>query len=202
MIYLPFDQSSMMQSRLFSFAVLLSISVLFFCCTDNTDSPPESPFFEFLEETAVTIDTVEQASDTWEYGFTFSPFKSGKISQLGIKLPATGNFTVTLWDNSGQIPVVLASKVVNSATQHEATFNDIPEVAVVQGKKYALTILANSFYRLSKTGNDKFIFPKTVGNILVESFVESVNNTIAASLPTATNDTRVAPCVDVIFIAD
>lgn len=191
-----------MQSRLFSFAALLSISVLFCCCTDNTESPPESPFFEFLQEAGVTIDTVEQASDTWEYGFTFSPIKSGKINQLGIKLPATGNFTVTLWDNSGQTPVVLASKVVNSATQHEITFNDISEVAVTQGHKYALTILANSFYRLSKTGNDKFVFPKSVGNILVESFIESVNNTNSASLPTATNDTRVAPCVDVIFIAD
>jgi hypothetical protein len=70
------------------------------------------------------------------------------------------------------------------------------------GKKYGISILANTFYRVSKAGGGAFTFPRTIGNIVVHDFHEAINNSGLASFPTETNDTRVAPCVDVIFIAD
>jgi hypothetical protein len=41
-----------------------------------------------------------------------------------------------------------------------------------------------------------------IGNIEVGAFHEAINTAGLASFPSETNDTRVAPCVDVIFIAD
>ncbi|MDO8367704.1 MAG: hypothetical protein Q7T20_12965, partial [Saprospiraceae bacterium] len=178
------------------------LSLLFFFCKKDAEPVTESPFFEFFNESLITIDTVEQAADSWEYGFVFTPLKSGKITQFGIKLPATGDFTVSLWDVSGPTPVLLRSKSVNSSVQHENVSSGISEVILEEGVKYGITVLSNAFYRITKPGNGQFHFPRTIGNIRIESFNESINNTGLATFPANTNDTRVAPCVNVIFIAD
>ena len=191
-----------MKFRMLQLLGLLCFSTMLFFCKTEDEPTPESPFFDFFKESLITIDTVEQAADSWEYGFGFTPLKSGKITQFGIKLPATGGFMVTLWDLSGPTPVVMLTKTVNSAALHANGVADIPEIALTQGSKYGITVLSNSFYRISKPGNAAFNFPKTIGNIQIDGFREVVNNTSAATFPTMTNDTRVAPCVNVIFIAD
>jgi len=191
-----------MPTRILTLSSLLCFTFLLFCCKKDSEAEKESPFFEFFKESSIIIDTVEQAVDSWEYGFTFTPLKDGKITQLGIKLPATGNFTATLWDLSGPTPAPLRSKTVQSATPHQNAFIDIPEIAVQKGVQYGLTVLADAFYRLTKSDNSQFIFPKTVGNISIESFNESINNSSLGTFPPTPNTTRVAPCVNVIFIAD
>lgn len=191
-----------MQSRILIVFSLLCFSTLFLFCKKDAVSTPESPFFDFFNESMITIDTVAQAADSWEYGFVFSPQKSGRITQFEVKLPATGDFTVSLWDVSGSPPALLRSKAVNAATQHQSAASAIQEVALEAGGKYGITVLADAFYRLSNPGNASFDFPRTVGNIRIESFNEMINNTSIATFPVDTNDTRVAPCVNVIFIAD
>mgnify|MGYP007080178411 CR=1 FL=1 len=195
-------QFPIMQFRILTLAGLLCLSALLFFCKKDASPIEESPFFDFFNESSIIIDTVEWTTDAWEYGFAFTPLKSGKITQFGIKLPATGFFTVTLWDISGPSPVLLRSSTVKSAALHQNGAADIPDVSLEGGKKYGITVLSNAFYRISKPGNAEFDFPKTVGNIRIESFNETINNTSLATFPTTTNDTRVTPCVNVIFIAD
>ncbi|MBL7808428.1 MAG: hypothetical protein JNN28_11450 [Saprospiraceae bacterium] len=183
---------------------LLALSLVFSLISCKKDDPAvqESPIFTFFEETAIQIDTVEQAADTWDYGFAFSPLQSGRIAQLGMKLPVSGSFKVTLWDLNGATPAALVSQNISAQTAHQSITQDITGVQVENGKKYGISILANTFYRITKTDGSAFTYPKTIGNILVEGFHESVNTNGLASFPSETNDTRLAPCVDVIFIAD
>lgn len=185
-------------------APFLSLGLLFSIISCEKDDPAvqESPIFTLFGETAIQIDTVEQAADTWDYGFAFSPLKSGNIAQLGMKLPVSGSFKVTLWDLNGTTPVALVSQNLSAQAAHQSITQDITGVQVEKGKKYGISILANTFYRITKTDGSAFTYPKTIGNILVEGFHESVNTTSLASFPSETNDTRLAPCVDVIFIAD
>ncbi|MBC7774650.1 MAG: hypothetical protein H7246_04365 [Phycisphaerae bacterium] len=193
-----------MQSRIFTLFGLICFSLfLSFCAKDEEPIEiEESPFFDFFNENLLNIDTVESAADAWEYGFGFTPLKNGKITKFGIKLPAKGDFSVTLWDLSGPTPVVMLTKEVNSSQMHENALADIPEIALEEGVNYGITVRSNAFYRITKPGNGKFIFPKIIGNIRIDAFREIVNNTGLATFPTMTNDTRVAPCVNVIFIAD
>lgn len=181
---------------------LLCFSCLFLCCSKDETSESESPFYEFFNEANITVDTIEQAADTWEYGFAFTPLGNGKITGLGIKLPATGGFEAILWDISGPTPVALSTQMVTSAALHESVSIDIPGVSLTKGVQYGITVTSNAFYRVTKPGNETFVFPKTVGNIRIDSFNEAVNNSSMATFPTTTNDTRVNPCVNVIFIAD
>ncbi len=195
-------KSILMPSRILTLAGLLCFSMLLFFCKKDAVSVNESPFFDFFNEPTILIDTVALAADSWEYGFVFTPLKAGKLTRLSIKLPATGDFTVTLWDLSGPAPVILKSKTVNLSVLHGEAGSDIPEISLQKDVKYGLTVLSNSFYRITKPGNGTFNFPRTVGNLKIESFNESINNTSLATFPATTNDTRVAPCVNVIFIAD
>ena len=191
-----------MQSKILTLAGLLCLSTLFFFCAKDENPLEESPFFEFFNESLINIDTVEQAADSWEYGFGFTPLKSGKITKFGIKLPATGDFSVTLWDLSGPTPLVMHTHAVNSSALHENALDDIPGFALQAGVQYGITVRSNAFYRITKPGNGKFTFPKTFGNIRIDAYREVINNTGLATFPTMTSDTRVTPCVNVIFIAD
>ena len=191
-----------MRSRILTLAGLLFLSLAFFCCKKESPAVDESPFFEFFNESSIVIDTVKQSADAWEYGFVFSPLKDGKITQFSVKLPATGNFTVTLWDVSTTTPVVLGSKIVSAADINVSASDNIPEIAVKKGGKYGITVLSDAFFRITKTGGENFAFPRTIGNINILSFNEAVNNSNAPAFPATSNAARVAPCVNVIFIAD
>lgn len=177
-------------------------TLLCFCKKDDAAQKVEGPFFQFLNDGSIQIDTVEQSADTWEYGFVFSPLKSGAITDFSIKMPATGDFTVTLWDLSGQTPLVLGTKTLNSGAKHVVSTQGIPEINLQQGARYAITVRSNAFYRVTKPGGGAFTFPRTIGDFRIESYNETVNNTGAPLFAATTNDTRVTPCVNVIFIAD
>lgn len=183
------------------FGLLACSTLLLFCAREKTEVK-ESPFFDFFRDSAISIDTVGQSADSWEYGFVFTPLRSGRITEFGIKLPAQGTFRVSLWDISGPTPSLLRSQTVNSPGLHAEVGASIPEVSLQSGRKYGITVLSDAFYRISKSGGAKFDFPRTVGNIRIESFNEGINNMGLATFPATSNDTRVAPCVNVIFIAD
>lgn len=191
-----------MKSNILTLTALLCFLFLFISCTKDKTPANESPFYEFFNEAGIKIDTIEQAADTWEYGFAFTPLQNGKITALSIKLPVTGSFQAILWDISGPNPVALSTKSIVNAAQHQNATISISDIALTQGVKYGITVSSNAFYRVTKTGGGKFAFPKTVDNIRIESFNEAVNNSNSATFPPTTTDTRVNPCVNVIFIAD
>lgn len=178
------------------------LAAMFVFCAKESKRIEESPFFVFFEDNGILIDTVKSSADSWEYGFVFTPLKNGSIAQFSTKIPAPGNYKVTLWDLSGSSPVAIRTVTVTTSPGTDFAKLDIPEISLDRGKKYGVTVLSNAFYRVTRTGNNKFAYPREQGNIRIESFNESVNNTSNAEFPNTPTDTRVAPCVNVIFIAD
>lgn len=189
--------------------ILLTCSILFLALTFwtcRTDDDPvveqESPFFDLLEQPAINIDTTPTAASVWEYGFVFRTIKAGKINHVGVKLPTTGNFIVRLWNLSGPTPVLLREREVQVPVQHQASFMPIQPVTVPAGVTFGISIVANSFYRIEKKDGSSFTFPRTIGNFEVLSFREAMNDLGATTFPPTQNDKRVAPCVNVVFVAD
>ncbi|MBL7799063.1 MAG: hypothetical protein JNJ90_21365 [Saprospiraceae bacterium] len=183
--------------------LLLLLTALASCTEDNVPKPEESPFFTFFDEPNIAIDTTPVAATLWEYGFEFNPIASGKITKLGVKLPTTGNFVVRLWRLYGNgAPTVIVERVVTVNTAHEPTFTDINPLYFDANDPLAVTVWANSFYRVSKQDGSDFTFPLEVGNIAITSFKEAPNTSNMAMLPATKNSTTVAPCVNVVFVAD
>lgn len=186
----------------FAVSVLLLLSVLASCKDEDAQPVEESPFFVFFDQPAITIDTTPVSATTWEYGFVFNPLVDGSINKLGVKLPVTGEFTVKLWDLSGNTPLILSEQKATSTTSHIPVFVDIPSIAVQKNATLGITVLANSFYRIQKQDASEFTFPMEVGNIRIVSFNEEMSATSLATFPGIINKTRVAPCVNVVFVAD
>jgi hypothetical protein len=74
---------------------LLLASVFVFCAKESKRIE-ESPFFAFFEDDGIVIDTVKNSADSWEYGFVFTPLKNGSIAQFSTRIPAPGDYKVTL----------------------------------------------------------------------------------------------------------
>lgn len=183
--------------------LLLYIATMsFWSCGKDDPKVEESPFFNFFSDSGIAIDTTPVASTTWQYGFVFNPLKDGQITQLGLKLPVTGSFKVQLWNLDGATPVVLSEQQITSAREHEPVFVHIDHLDVQKEAKLGITVLANSFYRLEKQNATDFAFPRVEGNIRIVSFNEETNTSGLAAFPETANTTRVAPCVNVVFIAD
>lgn len=183
--------------------LLLLLTALASCTEDNVPKPEESPFFVFFDEPNIAIDTTPVAATLWEYGFEFNPIASGKITKLGVKLPTTGPCVVRLWRLYGNgAPTVLSERVIMVGTAHEPTYIDITPLYFDANDPLAITVWANSFYRVSKQDGSDFTFPLEVGNIAITSFKEAPNTSNMAMLPATKNSTTVAPCVNVVFVAD
>lgn len=187
----------------FLFLPILLCCLLGLLSCSKDDSPAEeSPFFVFFDQPAIDIDTTPVAASTWLYGFTFQPLSDGQISRLGLKLPVTGTFTVRLWDLSGSNPTVLRETSITSATAHVPVYAEIPALTVKQNDAFGLSILANSFYRVSKQDGSAFALPLTAGHIRINSFNEMKDANALTVFPDSTNNAQVAPCVNVVFVAD
>ena len=186
----------------FLVCALFALALITSCKKDDNPKIEESPFFLFFDQPAIAIDTTPVAANTWEYGFIFTPLADGKITKLGLKLPVTGEFTVKLWDLSGSLPVVLRDQKITSAAIHSPAFVEISPVSVSQNTQLGVSILANSFYRLQKNDASDFAFPVVAGNLKIVSFNEEMSNMSNDTFPPMPNPTRLAPCVNVVFIAD
>jgi len=193
-----------MKTRL-RFPLLLALFVAAFssCTEDNAAKPEESPFFTFFDVPAITIDTTPVAATLWEYGFEFSPVVDGRITKFGVKLPTTGPCVVRLWRLYGSgAPTVIKEQAVIVGTAHEPTFVEINPLSVDANAPLGITVWANSFYRIEKQDASEFTFPIKVGNIEIAAFKEAPNNSGMAMFPATKNSTTVAPCVNVVFVAD
>ncbi|MGI9159103.1 MAG: hypothetical protein ACR2K1_05055 [Saprospiraceae bacterium] len=171
-------------------------------CEKERQAVEEQPFFLFFDDAAIQIDTTPAALSTWEYGFVFQPLTNGKITKLGMKLPVLGAFKLRLWDLTGPTPAVIAEKTLSAGAAHAEIFADISPVAVATGDNLGVTIEANAFYRIQKQDGGNFVFPREVKNIRILSFNENTNETGMPAFPQTPNPMRVAPCVNVVFVAD
>ncbi len=184
------------------FLLFALVSGFISCGKEEPAAEEEQPFFIFFDEAAISIDTMPVAPNTWEYGFVFNTLTDGKITKMGMKLPVAGTFKARLWDLSGAAPSVLAEKSLSAGAEHATVFADIPAVPVRKNSTLGVTILADAFHRIEKQNAANFAFPLVVKNIRIVSFNENLNNSGLASFPKDTNSMRVAPCVNVVFVAD
>lgn len=196
-----------MKPKFIFFLTLLTLTIVHFHCAKEDGPTPQSetgPMLSFFDEAGIFVDTTESSGTIWDYGFEFNPLKSGKITQLGIKVPKPGDYEIVLWDLSGPTPVKLRSEIITiSASEiHNPKYVAVNAVSVANGARLVVSILSSPYYRITKLSGDDFTFPREVGNLRIVSFLESLNTSGNATVPQTKNKKRVAPCVNVIFIAD
>jgi len=181
--------------------VLSGIFLLLNSCTKDSDSKEEMPLFSFLSEGGTSIDTIRNGAVVWEYGFRFKPLKAGKITKLGIKVPAINSFKVKLYDLTNQ--TILAQTTIQSMNEGGEFFGDIADVNISAGADLGVAIVADVFFKVRNLNGDAFSFPITKDNLSIISFNEEICGPNGCNaFPGTTNGTVIAPCVNIVFVKD
>ncbi|MCE2789671.1 MAG: hypothetical protein LW630_07125 [Saprospiraceae bacterium] len=160
-----------------------------------------SAVFELLNRTDIATDTIPAALTSWVYGFKLKPTEDGYVSRIGMKLPIAGTFQVKLWDlDKG---VVLAEEKLTSTQKHEEVFTDVGDIDIAANTTLGIAVQASSFYKIRRTDGRAFDFPIVDGNLSILSYHETrFSENPSAAFPGFETQHQLAPCVDVIFIAD
>ena len=190
-----------MKSNLLICALFFYLFLVFCACNKSVTPVEESPFYDYFQIADIVIDTTTVPTSEWEYGFVFKPLKKGEIRKLGLKLPVQGEFTVRLWNFDPPIPIIIHERKIRVNQNHFPEFVNIPFFKT-EATKMGISVISNNFYRVQKKDSTAFTFPINVGNISILSFNESQIISGVSDFPNNTNQLRVAPCVNVVFVAE
>lgn len=180
---------------------LLSLSTVFLFSSCKKELNWNSAIFDLLNRTDIATDTIPAASTSWVYGFKVKPSEDGFIDKIGMKLPVTGTFQVKLWDlDKG---VLLAEEKLTSTQKHQEVFTSVGDIDVAANTTLGIAVQASSFYKIRRTDGRAFDFPIIDGNLSILSYHETrFSENPLAAFPGFETQHQLAPCVDVIFIAD
>ena len=180
--------------------IVLCIVASFGACKKEAVQVEESPFYNYFQLADIVIDTTKVPTVDWEYGFVFSPLKSGKITKLGVRLPVAGSYTAKLWNLKTK--TVLATQTVNLAAENGSAFKEFAAISVQKNDSLGISVVSNNFYRIQNKNAAAFQFPQVINNIRILSFNEQKTPGTGSSFPETQNASRVASCVNTVFIAD
>jgi hypothetical protein len=177
----------------------IALLLLLLSCSKEKDQNFDKIIFSLLDDTTVVIDTIEESTDLWAYGFKFRTLKNGNISHLGMKIPTKGTFNATLWDLDNN--VILRQVNITSDNAHKEIYHKISDVTVNPNMNLGIMLTANTFYNVQRSDNKNYDFPLIMNNIVIDSYYENTILEIGfAKFPETKNDTQVSPCIDFVFI--
>lgn len=177
--------------------------VLLGACTRGTDPAPANPEIKPIQLTEQAAVYYSRYSDnsmstSYEHGITFSSNKNGKITKLGGKVPASGSYRMTVWDDSTKAILVTTNVTLDSLSYK---YTAITPVTVVANKKYVVSInvLKTAFY-LKDNSNYDFM-PMYESGITIHYYNDA--KTSSQTFPNRTPRTdRIYGLPDFVFIAD
>jgi hypothetical protein len=141
------------------------IAITILSCAKKCPVGPESPMSAFLSKSTFSANEPlrQQSVPSDEIGYTFSPKKNGKISELSAKIPNTDNdLPITLWDETTHL--VLKTIHLNVIASDIETREAITPIPVIAGHKYVISMNTRNSYDYQNADNGNS-YPTTVCNI-------------------------------------
>jgi hypothetical protein len=170
--------------------MLLAVASLSGCATKETVKPSENSITNFISaENSITSGT--RTSGPWELGVVFSSSVSGKLTQVGSKMPEPGSYRIIVWDFDTK--QVLRQKTIEQTAPDNLTLNDVESLPLTANKKYVISVNnqssgVNKKYGFAyKTGSADFM-PFTKGSILV--YNACYRNTATALFPDVVSNVK------------
>lgn len=183
-------------------AVLLAINA---CSESGGTTPTPTPSAEIKPIQLTESRTIYYSrytdnglSTSYEHGITFSSNKNGKITQLGGKVPASGNYRMTVWDDSSKAILASTNVALDSLSYK---YTAITPVDIIANKKYVVSInvLKAAFY-LKDNLNYEFM-PMYESGITIHYYNDA--KTSAQTFPNRTPNTyKIYGLPDFVFIAN
>ncbi len=157
---------------------LLTILLFTISCSKDDNDPAadpityatENPLDLFLANSGFGQKTTSaKNSGFYEYGFSFKPTVTGKITALVVKIPdVNAALKVTLWNATTK--TVIRTETLNVPDADVAVEKTIESIALTKDKEYYITVNSDDWYSRNKTDGTATTYPVAAGNITVTGF--------------------------------
>ena len=178
---------------------LLTVSIGIISCNDEITLPEITAEYPIVEVARPFFpgDSVYNDSIRVEMGYEFTPMVDGKFASITGIMPASGVYTVTLWEGFTQAAIGTYNIPFIRGVFQE-TFVD-ERVQLRGGQTYMLTI--NTIYWYEYVPEDSLqVFPQTIGNVEVSRF--GTRTTFNPAYPTEFSERRLNGLIDFRFEPD
>lgn len=154
---------------------LFFILCLVSCSKENTSEPTpltpsiQNPIQGFLSSTGLDQETLQTSGACNEYGFSFIPLVSGKITSVSVKFPVPHSTRVTLWNK--QTGLILHTEYINVTAGNTVFTRNITPVTLADNIEYLLSFNSGDYYIHRRIGNNlpNITYPVTVDDIRITS---------------------------------
>lgn len=184
-----------MKNKLIFYTLLFS----FFSLSCSKDTPPEQPsqfpMKSLIENGVLDLQSTVNSPNTFEIGYLFKTFKNGRITSVSIRVPANGDYRVSLWNFETQD--LLLTQQVQSSNGLISTQN-ISSIIIESSVDYFVSVNTSDYYTFNKGG--AVIFPSDIGDVLIKGYGSYLGT--SQMLPTTFSTTSYLGMVDIEFIPD
>jgi hypothetical protein len=168
---------------------LLTFAILTVSCSGNDDKPDpivynaENPLDLYMAASGFSQKAVDvKNSANYEYGFSFKPTVTGKITSFFAKIPdANINLRITLWDAATK--TVIKSETMNVSVANMAFEKTILPIQLVKDKEYFFSVNSDDWIKRTKTDGSVATYPIVAGNITITGYAYSSSTATETIFP-------------------
>lgn len=163
---------------------LLLLALLTISCSgddDNNNKVPvtyvaENPLDSYLTTSGFNQKAVDVKNEGfYEFGFSFKPTVTGKITSVFAKMPDTNTaLRITLWDASTK--TVIHSEKMFVSVANMAFEKTIVPIQVTKDKEYFLSVYSDDWISRTKTDGSSTTYPIVAGNIIITGYAYSLSS--------------------------
>lgn len=193
----------MINSRKWLMVILAFMMITNACSKKNNASPtvkPEiTPIKNLESQTVYYYRYLDNGYTTsYEHGITFSSNSKGKITKVGGKVPKSGNYRITVWDDSSKAIITTVNADLDSVGYK---YVSITPIEVRANKRYVVSInvLKEAFVIRDNAGYD--FMPVYADGITIHYYSDAKTST--QTFPDRQSYLfKIAGLVDFVFVAD
>lgn len=178
---------------------ILSVALLTFSCSSDDDNKPEpiaypdeNPLDLYMAGSGFSQKAVDvKNSGIYEYGFSFKPTVTGKISSFFAKIPDVNTaLRITLWDAATK--TVIKSETMNISVANMAFEKTILPIQLVKDKEYFFSVNSDDWINRTKTDGSAATYPIVAGNITITGYAYISSTATETIFPTNARNTYYA----------
>jgi len=174
-------------------ALLLLAALTISCSGDDDNKAPvtyvaENPLDSYLATSGFNQKAVDVKNEGfYEFGFSFKPTVTGKITSLFAKMPDTNTaLRFTLWDASTKT-VIHSEKMFVSVANMSFEKTILP-IQLTKDKEYFLSVYSDDWISRKKTDGSATTYPIVAGNIIITGYAYSLSSETEPVYPSTKRD--------------
>lgn len=176
---------------------ILSVGLLTISCSSDDDKDPvtytaENPLDLYMAASGFSQKAVDQKNaGIYEYGFSFKPTVTGKITSFFAKIPDVNTaLRITLWDVATK--TVIKSETMNVSVANMSFEKTLLPIMLTKDKEYFLSVNSDDWINRTKTDGSATTYPIVAGNITITGYAYISSTASETIFPTNARNTYYA----------